>query len=156
MRHFVSGALAVAAILAANAAAAGAQDRAPAETIRMRQANYKQMGAAMKGLNEEMRGGRPSLATVRRHAAVIARHAPMVLRWFPHGSGPEAGVRTRAKAAIWTDPHGFRRAGAALLLASGGLSAAARRGDMAAIRTAVPALANACGGCHEDYRGPEQ
>lgn len=154
MRHLVSGTLAIAIV----AAVAGAQTRAPApaDTIRMRQANYKQMAAAMKGLNEEIRGRAPAVATVRRHAALIARYAPLVLRWFPHGSGAETGMRTRAKAEIWTDPQGFRRAGATLLVASRSLDAAARRGDMPAIRAAVPALANACGGCHEDYRGPER
>jgi cytochrome c556 len=64
-------------------------------------------------------------------------------------------VRTRARPEIWSDHAGFRRAGAGLLVAARTFDAAARRGDMAAIRAAVPQLAHACSNCHDDYRAPE-
>ena len=92
---------------------------------------------------------------IRRHSATLARHARNVLTWFPHGTGAEAGVRTRAKAEIWSDPRGFRVAGANLLVAARGLDAAARRGDAAAVRTGVADLRRACGACHDSFRSPE-
>lgn len=150
MKHLILAAAATAAIVTV----ASAQSPTPAQTIQMRQANYKQMATAMKGLNEELRADTPAIATVRRHVQVFATHAPRVLRWFPAGTGPEAGVRTRAKAEIWSDPDGFRRAGAGLLLASRSLSAAVRSGDIAAVRAAAPALGRACAACHDVYRAP--
>ena len=151
MRLFILAAAATAAIVTV----ASAQAPSPAQTIQMRQANYKQMGAAMKGLSDELRSATPAIAAVRRHAQLFATHAPQLLRWFPAGTGPESGIRTRAKAEIWSDPEGFRRAGAGLLLASRDLSAAARGGDVAAIRAAFRALGRACAGCHDPYRAPE-
>lgn len=120
-----------------------------------RQANYKQMGAAMKGLGEQMHADAPDVAIVRRNAAVLLHFAPQVLTWFPRGTGPEAGVRTRALPVIWSDRAGFQRAGAGLLVATRHLDAAARSGDLAQIRAAVPEVAHACATCHDTYRAPE-
>lgn len=128
----------------------------PADTIRMRQANYKQMAAAMKGINDQLRGGSPSNSEIRRNSALIVRHSLQVLNWFPRGTGPESGVRTRAKPEIWSDRRGFTRAGARLLVAARQLDRAARGGDIAQVRAAVPPVQRACGGCHEAYRGPER
>jgi cytochrome c556 len=113
------------------------------------------MGAAMKGLNEQVRGSNPSLPVIRRNSAVIAGFAPQLLRWFPAGTGDESGIETRARPEIWSDHAGFTRAGAGLVVAARALDAAARRGDMAAIRTAVPQVAHACSTCHDSYRAPE-
>jgi cytochrome c556 len=146
-----------AAALAAAVTAAAAQNRAapPAETIRMRQTNYKQMGAAMKGINEQVRSSSPQIEAIRAGSRTILGHAPNVLRWFPRGTGPESGVRTRALPEIWSDHAGFTRAGATLLVAARNLDAAARRGDIAAIRAAMPAVGRACSSCHDSYRAPE-
>lgn len=123
--------------------------------IQTRQANYKQIGAAMKGINEQVHADAPDLAIVRRNSALLLHFAPQVLTWFPAGSGPEAGVRTRALPVIWSDRAGFRRAGAGLLVATRYLDAAARSGDLARIRAAVPEVAHACSNCHDTYRAPE-
>ena len=149
MKQLILTAAAVAAILATAALAA------PADTIRMRQANYKQIAAAMKGINEQLRSDTPSLPAIRAGTRTIVGFAPQVLRWFPRGTGPEAGVRTRARPEIWSDHAGFRSAGARLLVAARALDAAARGGDLAAIRAAAPELAHACSNCHDDYRAPE-
>jgi len=149
MKQLILIAAAVAAILATAAIAA------PADTIRMRQANYKQIGAAMKGINEELRGSAPSLPAIRARSRIIIGFAPQVLRWFPPGTGLEAGIPTRARPEIWTDHAGFRRAGAGLLVAARAFDAAARLGDLDAIRGAASRLAHACSVCHDDYRAPE-
>lgn len=125
------------------------------QRISDRQANYKQMGAAMKGINEQIHGDAPDVAVIRRNSAVLLHFAPQVLTWFPRGTGPEAGVRTRALPVIWTDRAGFQRAGAGLLVATRHLDAAARSGDLAQIRAAVPEVAHACSNCHDTYRAPE-
>jgi len=146
---------AAAALSFAAAAAAQLRPQEAAGTIRTRQANYKQMAAAMKGINDQLRSRRPSAQAIRRSSAVIAGFAPRLLTWFPRGSGLEAGVRTRARPEIWANHRDFTRAGAVLVVAARNLDAAARRGDVAAVRAALPAVSRACGGCHDDYRAPE-
>lgn len=151
MKRLVLTAAAIAAIVTT----AAAQNRAPADLIRERQAHYKQMAGAMKGINDQLHGGAPSVDAIRQGSHVIVTFAPQLLRWFPHGTGQEAGVRTRALPEIWSDNQNFRRDGATLLVAARALDAAAKRGDMDAIRAAVPQVAHACGNCHDTYRAPE-
>ena len=147
---------AAAALSVATAAVAQLRPPEAAARIQTRQANYKQMAAAMKGLGDELRGANPSLAEIRRRTATVARFAPHLLRWFPRGTGPEAGVRTRALPAIWANHEAFTRAGAALVVAARGLDSAARRGDLGAVRAALPRVRGACSGCHDDFRAPEE
>lgn len=151
MKRLVLAAAAAAAIVTT----AVAQTPSPADRIRERQAHYKQMGGAMKGISEQLRSSTPSIPAIRQGSRVIVTFAPQLLRWFPHGTGPEAGVRTRALPAIWADNQNFRRAGAVLLVAARALDGAAQRGDIAAIRAAVPQVARACSNCHDSYRAPE-
>lgn len=150
MKHVLLGAAALAAI----AGVAYAQSPA-ANLIRTRQANYKQMAAALKGINDQLRGGSPAIGEIRPRARLLADHAVQVLRWFPHGTGAEAGVVTRARPEIWSDPRGFERAGAGLLVAARNLNRAAQSGNVESVRAAVPPLARACRACHDSYRAPE-
>lgn len=150
MKQFLLGAAALAAV----ATAAYAYGPA-ASVIRTRQANYKQMAAAMKGISDQLHGTSPDLAAIRPRAALLADYGLQVLRWFPRGSGPQAGVTTRALPEIWSDRPGFERAGARLLVAARVVNRAARSGDIAALRAAMPALRQACSACHDDYRAPE-
>ena len=126
-----------------------------AQTIELRQRNYKQMAAALKGIGEQLRSGSPDLARIRPGAALLANRSVQVLAWFPHGTGPEARVRTRARPEIWSDAAGFREAGARFVVAARALNGAASAGDLARIRAAFPAVQRACGACHDDFRIPE-
>jgi cytochrome c556 len=151
LKHLLLTAAAIAAIVTT----AAAQNRTPADLIHERQAHYKQMGGAMKAINDQLHASAPSIAAIQQGSRVIVSFAPQLLRWFPRGTGPEAGVRTRALPEIWSDDLNFRRAGATLLIAARALDAAARRGDLDAIRAAVPQVAHACGNCHDTFRAPE-
>ena len=151
VKHLALTAAAVAAIVTT----AAAQAPSAADRIRERQGHYKQMGAAMKGMYDQLHASQPSIDAIRQGSHVIVTFAPQLLRWFPPGTGPEAGVRTRALPEIWSDNLNFRRAGAILLVAARNLDAAAQRGDLDAIRAAVPQVAHACGNCHDTYRAPE-
>lgn len=154
MKTFVLASLAIAAICGS----AYAQRPAPnaAATILARQANYKQMGAAVHDLQEQVRAGSPNLARIRSRAALLAERSVQILVWFPRGTGPEAGVRTRAKREIWTNLAGFRQAGATFVVAARALNAAAQSGDIARIRAALPDVSRACSSCHDNFRAPAQ
>ena len=127
-----------------------------AQTIQARQANYKQMAAAQKGISEQLRSGSPDIAQIRTRAAFLADRSVHVLRWFPRGTGPEAGVRTRAKGEIWSDHAGFQRAGANFVVAARALNRAASSGDIAQVRAAFPGVGRSCGACHDGYRVPAE
>lgn len=154
MKKLVLGAAALAAI--AGVAYAQRPAANAAATIQARQGNYKQMAGALKGIGDQIRSGSPNVAEIRSRAALIADRSVQVLRWFPRGTGPEAGVRTRAKAEIWSDHAGFQRAGGAFVVAARTLNRAAQSGDIAQVRAALPAVQRACGACHDSFRAPEQ
>lgn len=129
--------------------------RTPAQLIQARQASYKQIQGAMKGLSDQLRASEPSLPAIRQHSAVLAQLAPRVSGWFPAGTGAEAGVRTRAKAEIWSDRAAFRTAAVNFVVAARRIDAAARANDLAAVRAALPGVGGSCRACHDQFRGPE-
>lgn len=154
MKRFVLAGVAVIAICGAAYAQRPAANAAA--TIQARQGNYKQLAAALHEIQEQLRAGTPDVAQIRPRAALLADRSVRVLSWFPRGTGPEAGVRTRAKPDIWSNPAGFRRAGATFVVAARTLNAAARSGDVAQIRAAFAGVSRACSGCHDSFRGSPQ
>src|SRR2546430_1091775 len=86
-----------------------------AEVISARQQGFKKMGAAFKSLHKELSGSSPDAAKIAAAAADIKTGTDAVVGWFPPGSGPEAGVKTQAKAEIWTDAKGFAATRAAFV-----------------------------------------
>ena len=120
-----------------------------------RHERYEQIGKAMKGIGRELKADSPSVTVIRQHAALIARYAPQIPSWFPAGTGPETGRRTRAKAEIWSDPRTFHQRAEALRTQADRFDQAARGGNIDAIRVAQPGLADACKNCHDRFRAPE-
>jgi cytochrome c556 len=151
MRHLILSAIAVAGLVAT----AGAQTGGAQGMIRERQANYKQIGGAVRTISEQLRAGEPSLDAIRQAAALIADRSVRVSSWFPAGTGSEAGLPTRALPVIWSDPADFRAKAVNFVVAARNLNTAAQGGDLAAVRAAFPALGNACRDCHDTYRAPE-
>ena len=156
--------LALAGVAACNRAETPAADNATAETesdgsvegtIRARQANYKDMARASKTIGDQLKARNPSVEEIQASARVLADHAPRILTWFPEGSGPESGVRTRAKAEIWTDQEGFGEAAARFIATAEEFSTIAGTGDIEAIRTAQADLGPSCRNCHDRFRAPE-
>ena len=92
---------------------------------------------------------------VKIDAAKIAAASQAMPSWFPQGSGPEAGVKTRALPVIWTDAAGFASAQKTFAAQAAKLNTVAASGDMAGAGPEMKALFGACKGCHDKYRGPE-
>ena len=107
--------------------------------------------AARSGADHHIGKDAPDLTKVRSGAATFARLAPQVKGWYPPGTGPDAG-KTRAKAAIWQKPDDFRAKALALESTATKFNAAAKSGDLAAIRAAQGELGKACKACHDPYR----
>ena len=179
MRYFV--ALGCAAALAAVAACNGSEEAPPAPdngveaaeaagnvangsagavdiaaVMHARHEHYEEMGKALKGISNQLKSNSPDLSVVRRHAALIAGYGPQILTWFPEGSGPETGRRTRAKAEIWSDPETFRQRARAFEAEAANFNRVAHGSNVEGIRAAQAALGNACKNCHDRFRGPEE
>lgn len=125
---------------------------AAADTIKMRIANYRELGTAFKNINDELRSSSPSTFMIQMSARDVSRAARDQYNWFPAGSGPEAGVKTRAKAEIWATPAKFKSAQDLLATNAEAFAKAAKGGDVGEIRAASKELGRACVTCHRSFR----
>lgn len=143
--------VAIAVVLALTAT--GALAASAAETaIATRQAGYKKMGAAFKAINEELRKDAPDAKLIAANARIVNAQAAQVPKWFPKGSGPETGFKTKAKPAIWTEPAKFAAAGANLQAEAAKLQSLSAAGNLDAVKAQVCAVGGACKACHDPYR----
>lgn len=128
----------------------------PQEAYDVRHERYEEMGDSFKAINRELKGGAPDVPRIQREAAALATLATQIPGWFPTGSGPDVHARSRAKAEIWSDAEGFRRAHTAYLEQVQRFQQVAQGGDVNAIRPAAGELGKSCSNCHDKYRAPER
>ena len=115
----------------------------------------KALGGAAKALNDQLKSGAPDAAIVKAQTARMAQLAHALPTWFPKGSGPESGAKTRALPIIWTDGPGFSLVQQHLAAEADKLAAAGASGDMSAVGAQFRVVFGACKSCHDKYRGPE-
>jgi cytochrome c556 len=148
---------AVVATLLVPAVALLAQASEPAnmqEFQKARHDHYHELGEAFKVVRDESRAGKPDLAKIRTAASFVAKAAAEQEKWFPAGSGPEAG-KTRARPEIWSQPEEFKAAMKLFSDAAPKLTAAANSGDAGAIRAAFGDVGQSCKNCHDKFRTKE-
>jgi cytochrome c556 len=120
--------------------------------IHDRQAHYKTIGKAAKDINDRLGGGAPDVHAIQADAQQISQLAPQIPSWFPAGSGPEAGVKTGAKADIWAKPADFKAAAEGFAAEAAKFNTVAMGGDVNAIRAEYGELGKACKTCHQSFR----
>lgn len=156
-----SAAAAVAIGIGAAIAAGGAvahDDKMPAnagpatKAAYARHENFEKMGAAFKGLNDELRKGSPDKAVLASNARAMSNLANALPTWFPRGSGVEARPMSEARAEVWADAAGFAAAASNLRAETAKLSQLAAAGDVDAVKAQTRQTFLACKGCHEKYR----
>jgi cytochrome c556 len=143
--------------LAAAAALAGvAVAQSPAANVRdsinARQTHYKEIGKAFKAMLDETKKTEVDKAVMTKNADTLALYAPQINGWFPKGSGSEAGLKTGAKAEIWSDPKGFLDQTKKFEERTRKFQAIAHNGDVAEMKTFLPQLGGACKSCHDRFR----
>lgn len=141
--------------LLAGSYAAVAASPAITAAVKARKANYKEIGGAFKTINDEIKSGAPDMNTVRPLARDLAARSLQQLKYFPRGSGPESGLKTRAKAVIWSDSTAFVKLQKNMVVSANALNAAAIKGNVAAITSARTVLGANCKACHDRFREPE-
>ena len=122
------------------------------QVITARQDNLKLLGKTAKALKAQFEGGAPDKAAVADEAKTMARLAAALPSWFPAGTGPSSGVKTAAKAEIWTDPADFKKASDALTAQTAKLAQLAATGDMPATGAQAKLVSQACGDCHHQFK----
>lgn len=130
-------------------AAASARDQQKA-----RHDHYHELGDAFKTVRDQTRAGSPNLAKIKAAAQVINEASIDQGRWFPAGTGPQAG-KTRALPVIWEKPEEFKAAQKMFSDAAPKLLSAANAGDVAAVKSSYGDLGKACKNCHDTFRSPE-
>ena len=116
--------------------------------------HYHELGDAFKTVRDQTRAGTPNMAKIKAAAQVINEASIDQGRWFPAGTGAEAG-KTRALAEIWARPEDFKAAQKVFSDAAPKLLAAANASDLNAVKSTYGDLGKACKNCHDTFRAPE-
>lgn len=132
---------------------AGAQGPAagsPAAAISARQQGMKAIGAANKGLADSI-ARKGEAADLRRFATRLNELAIQSGGWFPKGSGPEAGFKTKASDAIWTKPVEFKMQNDALVKETAKLVLLSKSNNLDAVKAQFAVVRKRCKVCHDGF-----
>ena len=130
----------------------------PAEVaqIKPRQDKLRDMGGALKAINDELKKGKVDWDnTIIPNAQTIKDRSAYLLNWFPKGSGPETGKKTYALPAIWQKNDDFMKLGKAAQAEAIKLDQVAASKDQNALKAQALATGKACKACHDNYRSPD-
>lgn len=147
-RVVIPSALSAAVLLAAGSGFAAGM----ADAVTSRQAQFKTLGASFKALNDEIRKGDPDMKKIRASAAVVRKASLEIPKWFPRGSGAEAGVKTKVLPSVWSDTPGFAQAAKDFAAEAAKLQTLAAGDDADDLRAQAKTVAQTCGTCHTKYR----
>jgi cytochrome c556 len=129
---------------------AAAQFAKPEDAIKYRKAAFTVMAAHFGRVAAMANGRIPFDAKAAASNAEIANMmAPLPYAGFVEGS--DKGD-TKAKPEIWSERAKFDASATKMQEEMAKLNAAAKTGDIGAIKTAVGGVGQACKGCHDTYR----
>jgi cytochrome c556 len=138
-------------ILVALALAGCAPETPGGKAAHARHENMEELGDAFKALSDEAKKDAPDAAAMKENAIAIADLAEELPAWFPAGSGPQDGVKTHAKADVWSNEmefadkvHTFQSEAHELRTVSGD--------GPDAIAAQVGDLGETCSACHKQFR----
>jgi len=127
-----------------------------AAQIKPRQDKLRDMGGALKAINDELKKGKVDWDnTIIPNAQTIKDRSAYLLNWFPKGSGPEAGVKTYALPAIWQKQDDFTKLGKAAQAEAIKLDQVGNSKNLDALKAEAVTMGKACKACHDDYRSKD-
>jgi cytochrome c556 len=133
-----------------------AAEKSTKDFMHERHEHYEKLGEAFKAVRDQSRSSKPDVTKIKTAAKVVNDAAAEQDKWFPAGTGPETGVKTRAKAEIWTKAKDFDAAKKLLSDAAPKLLDAANSGDVGRVRTQFGEVGKACKNCHDTFRTPDE
>lgn len=130
---------------------AAAQFQKPEDAIKYRQSALTVMA------NHLGRIGAMAQGRVPFDAGAAAANAQIVvtmskLPWVAFGEGTDKGMPTRAKPEIWKEQAKFKDLQGKMQAEAEKLEAAAKGGNLDAVKAAVGDIGKACKACHDDFR----
>jgi len=153
MKRLLSSLIVSAAALAGLAVAlpAAAQFAKPEDAIKYRQSVMTVLGTHFGRIGAVVQGKVPYDAkTTADNASVVL--AMSTLPFSAFGQGTDKGGNTKAKSEIWTEADKFQAAAKDMQGQIVKLDAAAKSGNLDAIKTAFGDAGKACKACHDTYR----
>lgn len=148
MKKFVLALSTVAAL--ATALPAAAQFQKPEDAIKYRKAAFTVMGAHFGRIGAMVNNRVPFDAKVAsENADLVADLAKLPFAGF--GPGTDKGD-TRAKPEIWSEMDKFNAGAKKMQEDTAKLAAAAKGGNLDAIKAAFGEAGKSCKGCHDNYR----
>ena len=130
---------------------AAAQFQKPEDAIKYRQGAFTVMGNHFGRVAAMAQGRVPFDAkAAAENAGIVATMAKLPFHGF--GDGTDKGLPHRAKAEVWKEQPKFRAAAEKMQAEAAKLDAAAKTGNLDAIKAAVGAVGGSCKACHDDFR----
>jgi cytochrome c556 len=148
MKKLITAATSLLALMLALPAAA--QFAKPEDAIKYRKASLTVMAAHFGRVGAMASGRAPYDAKAAAENADIAA-AMAKLPWAAFTEGSDKG-ETRAKPEIWKDSAKYKEAADKMQAEMVKLSAAAKAGNVDALKTAFGPAAATCKGCHDNFR----
>ena len=148
MKKLITAATSLLALMLALPAAA--QFAKPEDAIKYRKASLTVMAAHFGRVGAMASGRAPYDAKAAAEKADIAA-AMAKLPWAAFTEGSDKGD-TRAKPEIWKDSAKYKEAADKMQAEMVKLSAAAKAGNVDALKTAFGPAAATCKGCHDNFR----
>lgn len=153
MKLRLSAIAAVALTAASITSWALAQDAASVESAR--KDHFHQIGSSFKAVMDETHAGTPNWETIRSNSKTLEQLFAQLPSWFPAGSGPDSGVKTRAKAEVWTKASDFQEDARLAHAAAQDLVKAAAGNDVSVVAASAKAMGQRCAACHTEFREKE-
>ncbi len=148
MKSIASLVLAAAAVTLS--APASAQFAKPEDAIKYRKSALTVMATHFGRVAAMANGRIPFNAQAAADNAAIAETMSK-LPWAAFGEGTGAGD-TKAKPEIWSDAAGFKAANEKMQGEMSKFAAAAKTGNVDAIKAAAGAVGGSCKACHDNFR----
>ncbi len=135
----------------ATALPAAAQFQKPEDAIKYRQSAFTVMANHLGRVGAMAQGRAPFDAKVAAdNTAIVSMMSSLPFTAFVPGS--DKGAPNRAKANVWSDGAKFKAAAEKMQAEVAKLDAAAKSGNLDAIKGAMGAVGGACKACHDDFR----
>jgi cytochrome c556 len=121
----------------------------PAQMVEQRQELMKSLFPSYyREMAQVVRGQSNDLAAVATKATQASDTLKKMAPLWPAGTNREAVPKTRAKPEVWTQRAEFEGALTKLIAETDAIGAAAKSGNLDAVKAQWLKVAEACGGCH--------
>ena len=130
---------------------AAAQFQKPEDAIKYRQSAFTVMATHFGRIGAMAQGRVPFDAKMAAENAVIVSDMAK-LPFTAFGDGTDKGMPNRAKPEIWKDAAKFKAASDKMVAEVAKLDAAAKSGNLDAIKAAAGGVGGSCKACHDDFR----